>query len=236
MSSDFALVINPIPTLILCFSLASVVSGFGQTATPYLNRTLFDAQAGATNSFGFEEFNLGVGGSTGFLPTLTELGYVTFNITPNYKQEVIDGFNVGSPNNSVYLSVATDHSQTVADVTFAGGVIALGFDLKDDAGNGTAADVPQDFTINLFGAGGLSLGTFLTSTIPGGTTFTFNGFTSNTPITEMTISSTAASPNLDLVLDNFEVSAPVPEPGSLALAIAGMTGLIATSILSGRRT
>ena len=197
-------------------------TALAQQATPHLTQADFDLAAGPTSSFGFEEFDLSAATSTGFQQTFTELDFVNFNAQPNFKQEVIEGSNVGSPNNNVYLTVASDKSLPIADITFGLGVTAVAFDLKDDAGNGTAADVPYMFTINLF-SNAQSLGSFVTSTIPGGTMFTFNGFTSSTPITEITISSGAVSPNLDLVLDNFQVSAQaVPEPTSALLLVCGL--------------
>ncbi|CAN5530900.1 hypothetical protein BH20VER3_BH20VER3_02860 [soil metagenome] len=198
----------------------------------YPNRTVFSAAAPqATNTFGFEEFNLAPGTSTGFFSTLTELGYVTFNSNGNYRQEVIDGFNVGQPNNNVYVTIASLTTGTLADITFGAGVSAVGFDLKNTASaGGTAGAVPQEFTISLF-SGSATLGSFAVLTLPGGSLFSFAGFTSDSPITQLTITSTGLSPNLDVVLDNFQVSAQVPEPGTVALAVVGGLGLFA----AGRR-
>lgn len=112
------------------------------------------------------------------------------------------------------------------DTSFATGVLSLGFDFKDTAGNGTAGAVPQTFTFTLY-SGATSLGSMMSATTPPGTAFTFLGFTSTLPITEMVVTSTNASPNQDVVLDNFAVSNPVPEPGvSVSLAV-GLLGLVA---------
>lgn len=200
----------------------------------YNDRTVFSAAApDATNTFGFEEFNLSPATGTGPLPTLTELGYVSFLTTSNYTQQVIEGTNVGQAGNNVYVTQAANKTGTIANVTFGAGVFALGFDLKNTASAGsTAGAVPQEFTINLF-SGSASLGSFAVLTLPGGSLFSFAGFTSDSPITELTISSTGLSPNLDVVLDNFQLAAPVPEPGTYALALLGGLGLL---FLQRRRT
>ncbi|CAN5502450.1 hypothetical protein BH18VER2_BH18VER2_09040 [soil metagenome] len=73
-------------------------------------------------------------------------------------------------------------------------------------------------------SGPISLGSFISTTIPDGTTLNFLGFTSDTPITGLTIVATVpgASPNLDIVLDNFLVASPVPEPGTMGLVGLGL--------------
>ena len=50
------------------------------------------------------------------------------------------------------------------------------------------------------------LGTFPISSPPGGTTFQFAGYLSSAPITRITFSSYEASPNQNIVLDNFALS------------------------------
>ena len=210
------------------------------STTPFVNRMLFmtaatNAGASATNVIDFQDFGpFGAAMGSGFIPAFTELGFVRFNVTSNYQQEVIDGFNVGSPNNNVYMTLAGDKTLPIADVTFGRGVQALGFDFKDAAGNGSAGLVPQLFTFNLF-SGGTNLGSFTSSTMPGGTMFSFAGFTSTAPITELIITSLNASPNQDVVLDNFALSNQVdaavttPEPVSVVLFAAGLlvTGVVA---------
>ena len=209
---------------VVLFSLCAGLTAGAQTVVPYVNRTVFSTAApDATNTFGFEEFSLPSGTGTGFLPDFTELGYVTFLTNSNYQQEIIDGRNVGQGDNDVYTTLASDKSGTIADITFGGGVFSLGFDLKNTANGGTA--ISQEFTIHLF-SGSTALGDFVVLSPVGGSLFQFVGFTSDTPITELTISSLNASPNLDVVLDNFQLAAPVPEPGTIALAVLGGVGLI----------
>lgn len=221
--------------LLLCVLplLFSALPARAQTVY-YVNRTVFSTAApDATTTFGFEEFSLGSAQAMPLGATYTPpgAGYVSFLTTSNYTQRIIDGFNVGQGTNDVYTTLAADKTGTIADITFGAGVFAVGFDLKNTASAGsTAGAVPQEFTINLF-SGSTALGSFSAFTMVGGSLFSFAGFTSDSPITEITISSFGVSPNLDLVLDNFQLSAQVPEPGTVALAVVGGLGLFA----AGRR-
>ena len=196
--------------------------------TPFVDRTAFAAAApDATIAIDFER-GLAPGTGTGSLATFGEAGFVSFVAGSNYTQQVADGFNLGQGDNDVYVSQAIDKAAPTADIRFGAGVTALGFDFKNTAsGGGTASLVPQSFTFNLFADGGGSLGSFSASTLVGGTMFSFLGFTSTVPIAAMTIVAAVpgASPNLDIVLDNFAVAAPVSEPAPLALMLAGLATL-----------
>ena len=195
----------------------------------YANRALFQTAApAAIITINFER-GLATGTGTGFLPTFIEAGFVTFKSGSNYQQEIADGFNLGQGANDVYLSQAINKSLPTADITFGGGVRSFGFDFKNTSnGPSTAGLVPQSFTFNLF-AGAASLGSFVSTTLAGGNNFTFLGFTSTTPITGMTIVATVpgASPNLDIVLDNFALATPVPEPVPAQLAGMGLAAIAA---------
>lgn len=178
---------------------------------PSYNREVFlTAAPAATNIIDFQDFNLGTGQGTGFLPDFRELGFVVFHTNANYSQEVIDGSNVGQPGNNVYTTVAGNLNGTIADVTFSSGVTAVGFDLKN-TGNGSTTGA-QTFFATFFSCAN-NLGTFPIVSPPGGTTFQFFGLTStNNPITEIMFSSEEATPNLNLVLDNFAVAPLAPLP------------------------
>jgi hypothetical protein len=183
--------------------------------TPFYNRTLFQtATPAATNVIDFREFELGTGQGTGFIGPFTELGFVRFNTNANFSQEIIDGYNVGQPGNNVYTTLARDKSSVVADITFARGVAAVGFDLKNTANASTTGGGSQTFFATFLSCS-TNLGTFPIVSPPGGTTFQFFGLASTNPITEVQFSSENVSPNLDLVLDDFAVApeiavAPIP--------------------------
>jgi hypothetical protein len=167
---------------------------------PFSDRSLFtNAAPTATNIINFEEHS----GEEGFLPNFTELGFVMFHTNANYGQEVIDGSNLGQPGNKVYLTVAADLTKTIADITFGKGVLAVGFDLKDSGNNATTGS--QGFLATLY-SGSTSLGTFPITSPAGGTTFQFAGFTSSSQINRITFTSYEASPNQNIVLDNFALS------------------------------
>lgn len=225
---------------------ASVTYFTGPSSGAASVRPTFTAAAAAngqpaTNVIDFQAPAFGpYGPATGsdFIPTFTQLGFVRFNTNSNFRQEVIDGFNVGAPNNQVYTTLAGDKTLPLADVTFGRGVFSLGFDFKDTAGNGSAGALPQTFTFALF-SGLTSLGSFSSATLPPGNVFSFAGFTSAVPITELIVTSLNFSPNQDVVLDNFALSDQVgadvtatPEPATLALLGAG---LLATAVAVRRR-
>lgn len=208
-------------------ALAGIAANSQAQTLPFSNRAAFmTAAPQATTTFGFER-GLPSGTGTGFIGPFTEAGFVTFLTQANYVHEIADGLNLGQGGNDVYLTLAANKGLPITDVTFGAGVTAFGFDFKNTSnGPSSAGLVPQSFTFNLF-AGSTSLGSFTSSTLVGGTAFQFLGFTSSTPITEMTIVATVpgASPNLDIVLDNFAVATPVPEPASMALFAIGLVGV-----------
>ncbi len=117
-------------------------------------------------------------------------------------------------------------------------MLAFALEFKNTSNGPFGAGLISEFyTFNLF-SGPISLGSFSFGTIPDGTTFQFIGFTSNIPITGLTIEATVpgASPNLDIVLDNFLVSSPVPEPGTTAFVGLGVLGLLGARRFFRRRT
>lgn len=235
---QFSLLCRPfLPLVAAGLLLAANGSLQGQVVTRYDNRSLFQAAApSATLSINFER-GLASGTGTGSLGDFTELGFVTFHSGSNYTQQIVDGFNLAQGGNDLYVSQALDKSAPTANVTFGPGVFELGFEFKNTSnGPFSAGLIPQEFTFNLF-SGTMSLGSFISPTIPDGTTLKFLGFTSNTPITGLTIVATIpnASPNLDIVLDNFLVSSPVPEPGTTAFVGLGLLGLVAARFFR-RRT
>ncbi len=219
---------------LLCAASSSLQ---GQTVR-FDNRTAFETAAtNATLTIDFER-GLPSGAGTGPLGDFTELGFVTFHAGSNYTQQIADGFNLGQGGNDLYVSQATDKSLPTADVTFGPGVFELGFEFKNTSnGPNGAGLVPQSFTFSLF-SGAISLGSFISSTIPDGSTLQFLGFISDTPITGLTIVATVpgAPPNLDIVLDNFLVSSPVPEPGTTAFVGLGVLGLLGARRFFRRRT
>jgi hypothetical protein len=185
---------------------------------PFYNRTLFmTAAPSATNVIDFEEFNVSEGGTTGFLGPFTELGFVRFETNANYSQEVINGFNVGQPNNKVYTTVAANLNLTIADITFGRGVPAVGFDLKSTANATTTGGGSQTFFATIMSCT-TNLGTFPIVSPAGGTNFQFFGLTSSNNITEILFNSVEATPNLNIVLDNFAV-APRPAIAPIPLAV-----------------
>ena len=217
-------------TLAGAVAIAACTAGAAHAqVVTYADRTLFQAAApAATNSINFER-GLATGTGTGFLPTFTEAGFVTFRSGGNYQQQIADGFNLGQGANDVYVSQAFNKSFPTADITFGDGVLSFGFDFKNTSnGPSSAGLVPQSFTFNLF-AGASSLGNFVSTTLAGGNNFTFLGFTSTTAVTGMTIVATVpgASPNLDIALDNFAVATPVPEPAPAHLAGMGLAAIAA---------
>lgn len=234
---QFSLLCRPfLPLVAAGLLLAANGSLHGQTVV-YANRALFQAAApAATNTIDFER-GLAQGTGTGPLNTFTELGYVTFHNNSNYTQQIIDGFNVGQGPNDVYVSQALNKALPTADITFDAGVLAFGLDFKNTSnGLGTGLN-SESYTFNLF-SGAISLGSFSAVTPQDGSTFQFIGFTSNIPITGLTIVATVpnAPPNRDIVLDNFLVSSPVPEPGTTAFVGLGLLGLVAAQRFFRRRT
>lgn len=225
---------------LLLLAAPAVRAQLNTAVTPFTNRTLFqtgatNAGAPATNTVDFEDttFTPDNPQSTGFIPTFTKAGFVTFNIGNNYSQEIIQGNNVGQGINKVYTTLAGDKNGVIADVTFAAGVFSLGFDFKNTAnGPFSAGFVPQPFTFRLF-SGATDLGTFTETTLPNGSTFSFAGFTSTLPITEVQVNSVGGSPNLDVVLDNFAVANPVPEPATTTVVLGA--GLLGVALVRARR-
>ena len=132
--------------------------------TPYVNRTLFqtgatNANAPATNVVDFQDVTYSPATGSDFIPAFTKAGFVTFNLNSNFRHEIIEGTNVGQAGNNVYTTLAINKALPLADITFATGVLSLGFDFKDTAGNGTAGAVPQTFTFTLYsGATSLAAG------------------------------------------------------------------------------
>jgi hypothetical protein len=183
-----------------CLVLLVAASSAWAQVVPFTDRGLFtNAAPNAVNVINFEEFS----GTNGFLPDFTELGFVTFHTNANYGQEVIDGGNVGAPGNKVYITVAADLGQTIADITFGLGVLAVGFDLKSTGNNATTGG--QGFLARIF-SGDTLIGASGITSPQSGTTFQFAGFTSTAPITRITFSSYELSPNQNIVLDNFLLS------------------------------
>lgn len=235
---SFSLFCRPFLPVFLAGLLCAASSSLEGQIVRFDNRILFEAAAtNATLMIDFER-GLASGTGTGSLPDFTELGFVTFHSGSNYTQQIIDGFNVGQGGNDLYVSQALNKPLPTADVTFGPGVFELGFEFKNTSNGPFGAGlIPQSFTFNLF-SGAISLGSFISSTIPDGSTLQFLGFISDTPITGLTIVATVpgASPNLDIVLDNFLVSNPVPEPGTTAFVGLGVLGLLGARRFFRRRT
>lgn len=213
-------------------ALLAAAHGANAAVMSYDLRPLYQTAIGAApqTTIDFEDTRYADGTGSGFIPTFTKAGYVTFNANPNFQQEVISGFNVGQQGNDVYLVQAFNKALPTLDITFGRGVMSFGFDFKNSSNNnGTASLVPQLFTFTLF-SGATNLGSFSAATMIGGANFSFLGFTSDQAITEITAVATVpgASPNLDLVLDNLTVGAQavaagsVPEPATLTLLGAGV--------------
>ena len=179
--------------------LCAASSGWAQVV-PFTTRSTFtNAAPDATLVINFEDDP----GTNGFVPDFIKLGFVTFHTNANFSQEVIPGDNVGAPGNKVYTTLATDLGQTIADITFGHGVLAVGFDLKNTGNNATTGG--QGFFARVF-SGDTLIGASGITSPQNGTSFQFQGFTSTAPITRITFFSYELSPNQNIVLDNFLLS------------------------------
>jgi hypothetical protein len=213
---------------ITLFSLLSATL-YASAQTPAYNRELFQTLAPeATNVISFQEFNLGTAQGTGFVGPFTELGFVVFHTNMNFSQEVIEGSNVGQPGNNVYTTLAANLNLTIADITFGRGVTAVGFDLKNTANASTTGGGSQTYFATVTSCS-TNLGTFPIVSPPGGTTFQFFGITSSNLITEISFTSVAGTPNLDIVLDNFAVSSEAPLPPPIPLVQQTSSGTMVLS-------
>jgi hypothetical protein len=114
---------------------------------------------------------------------------------------------------SVFTRVNTDLA-----ITLPAGFTAIALDLGSFNGG--------KFTVHL------STGESFTETPASFGQLSFLGFTSSDPVSSLTVSATG--PEV-IVLDNFTFGNAVPEPGTLALAVAGGFGLLPCSRIWRRR-
>jgi hypothetical protein len=202
-----------IPVLLLGFAVQAPAS-----VMTYSN--LADFQA-ATTGVTTIDFN-GIAATGSYVAYGTgplSLSGVTFN--SNGSMFVIDPGFYGSSYagggflNSDYATVNTITAALPSPVT----ALAMEF--------GGLFGGPVDFTFNF--SDGSSVSGSSAASIIGGTPLAFIGFTSTVAITSASISM-PDTPNYNAI-DNFRFGNSVPEPGSLALILLGMSGLA----VAGRR-
>jgi hypothetical protein len=143
-------------------------------------------------------------------PGLTLQG-VTFQGSPNNLFVIDPGFN---PPNFAFNSgqfLQENNSGGTLNVALPAGTTAVGLDVS--------SFLPQSAILRL------STGDVLTVPEPGRPNFAFIGFTSNVPVTSLSITITN---NGNPTIDNFSfgVAAPVPEPGTLTLTGVGLLGFV----------
>jgi len=212
-----------------------------QMVTRFDDRTVFNtANAGTTFTvINFENMGYTTGAATGttFGAGLTISG--TSFIGINDTIQVIDGFNVGTPNNAV-LTVQGQGSSSQDSILItlpSGGVNAFGTDIKDTNQLGGAAPQASGgvFNFTLF-SGTTNLGSFQAKPVLFNN-FAFIGFTSDTPITSIRLGANSGVGGGRPVLDNLEVGptfGAVPEPGTFALGGAAL-GPLAGAVLVRRK-
>jgi hypothetical protein len=187
----------------------------------FTSRTTFDAAAPGTNTITF-------GSTAATLANSLTYSGVTFAGGTNYQVEVIDGTNVGAPGNFVLTSNTNTPGASGPSIVITppANTTAFGFDIKSsDSALGTLGTGSYQITIN---------GTPVGTVTPTYTSFSFIGFTSDVPITSITITALSGG---DAVLDNvsFNGAAPTetPEPATMLLFGTGIAG--AASFVRRRR-
>src|SRR5256885_15242163 len=156
----------------------------------FATRATFDAAAPNTSTITF-------GNTAATLANSLTYSGVTFAGGADYQVEVIDGFNVGAPGNFV-LTANTNTPGAVGPnivITPPSGTLAFGFDIKSsNAALGAVGTGSYEITVN---------GTLVGTVTPTYTGFSFIGFTSDVPITSITIRALSGG---DPVLDNVSFS------------------------------
>ena len=182
----------------------------------YTDRTTFEAHSQGLQTITFE--GLAPLDSFTFFPSppgLTQLG-VNFQGSPNNLFVIDPGFNPPNFNWNSGQFLQENSSGGTLSVTLPPGTTAVGLDVSSFN--------PQSAILQL------STGDVLTVPEPGKPNFAFIGFTSDVPVTGLSITITG---NGNPTVDNFSFglasvgpAAGVPEPGTLVLTTVGLLGLL----------
>jgi hypothetical protein len=197
--------------------------------TYYANRTAFDTANPGLVFEGFE--NMSASGTVGMTTPLNSSSNIPGIVTPGQIVSGID-FSLTSGNDAYVAAPGQSANTTRAigvnwpttagwKVSFASAVGAFGVDIFQNFGGGAQSGSPIDVTVSLYDASSALIGSSLVS-VPSGT-YGFFGVSSMVGISYLTID----NPTSFDVIDNVEFgrTAAVPEPGSMALFMAGLAGL-----------
>lgn len=189
-------------TAFLGLALAGAASA--TDVTTYSDSTLFDQAAPGLSTYVFPAGD----GDGGFEPRPYILGPLGFSTYQHFTHPYLESDGAYGAGN--YLAMIGIPGVNAAMDTQVDGIYALGFNLGTYDGADTIT-----VTINF----GQSVGTFDTSGGVG--TSTFFGIVSSDPITQITFTA-ATGEEIDIL--NFKANAisAVPEPASMALALAGL--------------
>jgi len=180
----------------------------------FTSRTTFDAAAPGTSTITF-------GTTAAALANSLTYSGVTFAGGTDYQVEVIDGTNVGAPGNFVLTSNTNTAGAMGPNIVITppANTTAFGFDIKS-----------SNSALGSIGTGSYQIfvnGTPVATVTPTYTSFSFIGFTSDVPITSITIQALTGG---DPVLDNFTfgpAATETPEPATMLLLGSGLAGLAA---------
>jgi hypothetical protein len=193
--------------VIIALALCAAPMAFA--STEYLSQSAFDAAVPGATTYGFDSYAPSM--SQTFYPIVSE-GGVSFSGASG-QLFVAWGINNGYYGGSSFISgqdTAGVNSQI--NVTAAGGVTAIGFDIGSYT---VGASLPVTIT--------LSTGEVFNLLTPAdaGVSTEFVGFTSGTPITSINIAENGHT----IDITNFEVASPVPLPASVWLMLSGLVGV-----------
>jgi len=188
---------------------ASGTANAASTYTTFTTAAAFDSAVPGTTSYGFPTGGGDDGELEGRPYVVGPLGFSTMQHTTHPYLYDDGGYGAGLP----YLAIEGlgDGVNAAMQPVVDGKLYAVAFDLGTYAGADTLT-----LKMNFFD----TVGTFQTSGGVG--TSTFIGIVSSTPITQISFTATDGSEIDILDFQVGQITAPVPEPTTLSMALAGL--------------